>query len=236
LTVPGDVPVPHLLTTEAMTGAPLQRTREPLRLALVNDHAIVVAGVDAMLLPYANRVEIVHFDLDAPSEEPIDVAVYDTFAAPQCHTGGLGALLERPNIAKVVAYSFTEDEDAVRDALAAGVDGYVSKALPGERLVEALERIAAGHRLVLLSENEHHEYAQAWPGQDIDLTERESEVISLITQGYSNEEIARTCYLSINTVKTYIRSAYRKAGVSTRAQAVAWALRHGFRPEPRARG
>ncbi|WP_431841719.1 response regulator transcription factor [Calidifontibacter indicus] len=44
----------------------------------------------------------------------------------------------------------------------------------------------------------------------------------------SNEQITAVCYLSINTVKTYIRSAYRKIGVSTRAQAVAWAMRNGF--------
>ena len=54
---------------------------------------------------------------------------------------------------------------------------------------------------------------------------------TLITQGLSNQEIAERSYLSINSVKTYIRTAYRKIGVTRRAQAVAWGMRHGFEPD-----
>ncbi len=71
---------------------------------------------------------------------------------------------------------------------------------------------------------------EAWPGQHQGLTARESEVIALVVAGLSNQEIADTAYLSINTVKTYIRTAYRRMGVSTRSQAVLWGLEHGFRP------
>ena len=60
---------------------------------------------------------------------------------------------------------------------------------------------------------------------------RESEMISLICQGMSNAEIAETSYLSPNSVKSYIRSAYRKIGVATRAQAVAWGIQNGLLPE-----
>jgi two-component system, NarL family, response regulator LiaR len=60
---------------------------------------------------------------------------------------------------------------------------------------------------------------------------RESEVIALITQGLSNQEIADRCYLSINSVKTYIRTAYRKMGVARRSQAVLWGIQHGFEPD-----
>ena len=59
---------------------------------------------------------------------------------------------------------------------------------------------------------------------------RESEIIALITQGLSNQEIAERSYLSINSVKTYIRTAYRKIGVHRRSQAVAWGIAHGFLP------
>ena len=71
----------------------------------------------------------------------------------------------------------------------------------------------------------------AWPGKELGLTARESEVLVLITQGLSNQEIAERCYLSINSVKTYIRTAYRKLGVNRRAQAVAWGIRNGFEPD-----
>ena len=58
-------------------------------------------------------------------------------------------------------------------------------------------------------------------------------MVALITQGLSNDEIARTSHLSINSVKSYIRSAYRKMGVSRRSQAVLWGIRNGFQPDRR---
>ncbi len=61
-----------------------------------------------------------------------------------------------------------------------------------------------------------------------DLTERERDVLELITNGYSNEQISRMLYLSINSVKTYVRSGYRKIGAETRSHAVIWGVRHGL--------
>lgn len=60
------------------------------------------------------------------------------------------------------------------------------------------------------------------------LSARERQVLALIATGASNEDIAATLFLGINTVKTYIRTAYRKMGVSTRAQAVLWGVENGF--------
>ncbi|MDF1606229.1 response regulator transcription factor [Nocardioides sp. YIM 152315] len=65
------------------------------------------------------------------------------------------------------------------------------------------------------------------------LSEREEQVLALIAQGLTNQEIADRVFISINSVKTYIRSAYRKIGVSSRSQAVAWGLRKGVLPPPR---
>ena len=70
-----------------------------------------------------------------------------------------------------------------------------------------------------------------WPGRAEHLTERESEIIALITQGKSNAEVASIVYLSINSVKSHIRSAYRKMGVTNRVEAVLWGVEHGFRPD-----
>ena len=70
-----------------------------------------------------------------------------------------------------------------------------------------------------------------WPGRDAGLSPREAEVIALITQGLSNQEIADRAFLAINTVKTYIRSAYRKIGVERRTQALLWAVDNGFKPD-----
>lgn len=66
--------------------------------------------------------------------------------------------------------------------------------------------------------------ATDWPGQSHGLSPREGEVLALIAQGLSNEQIAARAFLSPNTVKSYIRSAYRKIDVTTRTHAVIWAL------------
>ena len=65
------------------------------------------------------------------------------------------------------------------------------------------------------------------------LSEREEQVLALIVQGLTNQEIADRVYISINSVKTYIRSAYRKIGVRSRSQAVVWGLRNGVQPPRR---
>ncbi|MCW2758333.1 MAG: response regulator transcription factor [Nocardioidaceae bacterium] len=65
------------------------------------------------------------------------------------------------------------------------------------------------------------------------LTERETEVLRLIATGITNDQIADVLFLSVNTVKSYIRSAYRKIDATTRVQAVGWAREHGLAPASR---
>lgn len=62
---------------------------------------------------------------------------------------------------------------------------------------------------------------------DVALTPREGQILALISRGYSNQEIANELYLSINSIKSHIRSAYRRIGVERRTQAVVWAITHG---------
>jgi len=61
-----------------------------------------------------------------------------------------------------------------------------------------------------------------------ELSDREFDVIRLITEGHSNQEIAEELYLSMNTVKTYVRSGYRKIGATRRSHAVIWGARNGL--------
>lgn len=67
----------------------------------------------------------------------------------------------------------------------------------------------------------------AYPGLEA-LTKRELEVLRLITQGLSNDDISRELYITHNTVKSFVRSAYRKIGVTRRPQAVVWGFQHGL--------
>ena len=67
-------------------------------------------------------------------------------------------------------------------------------------------------------------------GEEVGLTPRETDILRLLTLGMSNQQIADECFLSINSVKSYIRSAYRRIGATSRSQAVVWCIQHGFEP------
>jgi DNA-binding NarL/FixJ family response regulator len=201
----------------------------PLRLAIVNDYEIVVAGVAAMLAPHADRVEVVELDSSMPVASDVDLVLYDSFGQVQGDGMDLERLLNGTD-ARVVVFSWNVQKDLVERALKRGAAGYLSKSLSAEEVVDALEQVARGEVVMPVDERVEHRSGD-WPGREHGLTEREAEVLALITQGLSNQEIAERTYLSINSVKTYIRTAYRKIGVARRSQAVVWGMRHGFQPD-----
>ena len=128
-------------------------------------------------------------------------------------------------------FSWNLQPDLVERAISTGAAGYLSKALDAEEIVEALEAVHAGKSSSRRRSRSRDRGAGVWPGREFGLTAREAEVLALITQGLSNQEIAERSYLSINSVKTYIRTAYRKIGVTRRSQAVVWGMKHGFEPD-----
>jgi len=201
----------------------------PIRLAIVDDYAVVIAGVAALLADH--RIDVVETDASLPVVSDVDIVLYDTFGQVQ----GDGLDLEdfvRDSRAKVVIYSWNLQPELVDRAVESGASGYLSKVLTGAEIVAALERIMAGETVVVSGSHETSvDGAGDWPGRSVGLSPREAEVMALITQGLSNQEIADRAYLSINSVKTYIRSAYRKAGVQRRSQAVLWGVAHDFRPD-----
>ena len=202
-------------------------------MALVNDYEIVVKGLARMFDAYRDRIHLVELDAEMSVDEHVDLALYDTFAQPQGDTVLVERILEGGRVGKVVLYSWNLQPELIEAARRKGASGYLSKSLTAAELVDALEAVhEAGHLVVGLPEEERDDIIGGdWPGRSEGLTAREAEVVALITQGLSNQEVAARSFLSINSVKSHIRSAYRKMGVSTRSQAVLWGLRHGFTPD-----
>jgi two-component system, NarL family, response regulator LiaR len=202
----------------------------PLRLAIVDDYAVVVAGVASFL--DAERIDVVETGATMPVLSDVDIVLYDTFGQVQGVGLDLEDFVRESGGAKVVIYSWNLNVELIEQALASGASGYLSKVLTGPAIVEALERIMSGEVVVLAGDFETSvDGAGDWPGREAGLSPREAEVIALITQGLSNQQIADRVFVSINTVKTYIRSAYRKIGVASRTQALVWAIDNGFRPD-----
>ena len=203
----------------------------PIQVAIVNDYEMVVAGVAAMLDPFRERVAVVELDAGLPVARDVDVILYDTFGQVQ----GDGVDLEdlvRGNRAKVVIFSWNLQPELVDRSIRKGAKGYLSKSLSAEEVVAAVEAVCGGDVVrPAPSVSQETEPASAWPGREHGLSAREAEVIALITQGLSNQEIADRSYLSINSVKTYVRTAYRKIDVTRRSQAVVWGMTHGLSPD-----
>ncbi|SDR96223.1 response regulator transcription factor [Microlunatus soli] len=203
-----------------------------IRVALVNDYEVVVHGLDTMLRSYRDTVAVVELDAGTTVGESVDIAMYDTFANPRGDREEIRRLTANPRVGKVAVYSWNLDPSLVTAALSSGASGYLSKALPAGELAAALTAVHDGVQ-VRPARAEGRTSAIVggdWPGREEGLSAREAEVLALITRGLSNQQIADRAHLSINSVKTYIRSCYRRIGVSNRTHAVLWGIEHGFRP------
>lgn len=204
----------------------------PIRIALIDDYDVVLAGVATMLAPYQHLVRVVEIDANKPLRASVDIALYDSFAQTDYHQGDIAALAANRLVTRVVLYTWNFDPALIEHAREQGAHGYLSKALPARDLVDALAAVHAGQSVISdPPPRSRTGLAQDWPGRHEGLTDREAEILALITQGKNNAEIAALTFLSPNTIKSYIRTIYRKIHVASRTQAVIWGVNHGFQPD-----
>jgi DNA-binding NarL/FixJ family response regulator len=204
----------------------------PILVALVDDYDVVLAGVAKMLDRYRDRVQVAEIDANKPLEDTVDIALYDSFAQPESDHDEIDVLVRNPHAHRVVIYTWNFHPDLIDSARRKGAHGYLSKTLPARDLVNALEAVHAGE--VVVSDPPRRAdgpIGQDWPGRVEGLTDREAEILALITQGKSNAEVAKLTFLSPNTIKSYIRTVYRKIDVDSRTKAVLWGVGHGFTPD-----
>jgi len=206
--------------------------KRPIKLAIVNDYGVVVAGVAHLLAPFRERIHVIELDANLPVAAEVDIALYDTFARTEPGLAELKRLVENPLVHQVLVFTWSFAQEQVDRAFEVGADGYLSKTASAEQIVDAVERTAAGGRIVIPAQGRSLNNPDLdWPGKSADLTAREAEVLALITQGRSNIEIAELLHLSVNTIKSTIRTAYRTIGVTNRVQAVLWGTKNGMGPD-----
>lgn len=200
---------------------------QSIRVALVNDYMIVLEGLRGLLQSSEQEIDVVEMDIKATPRRKVDVTLLDTY-------GEVGALDERvrslgadPGNGAIVVFSFSDQPQAVRRALRAGAQGFISKAVPREQIIDGITAAAKGEQVVLTERSQHAQIdgALRWPGRDIGLTERESELLSLLSTGMTNRELGIHLYISENTVKTQLRHLYAKLNVRNRAQAASVAAK-----------
>lgn len=155
--------------------------------------------------------QVLVLDLVMPGPRPAEIALW----ANECY----------PEIAVLVLTAHDRDY-YVAQMLDAGAAGYLDKGTRAQQLVEAIRVAAAGQTLFT---QEQQQRARAWRREVLALWEtltlREQEVLGLICQGQSNQEIAQTLVISVHTVETHVGNLLGKLGVASRAEAVVWATK-----------
>src|SRR5580704_5954122 len=183
----------------------------------------VLEGLRALLRSSEPEIEVIEIDVKKGPRRGVDVTLLDTY-------GELGSLGERvrslaadSSNGAIVVFSFSDRPEAVRRAMRAGAQGFISKAAPRQQIIDGIEAAASGRRVVLTQRSQRAQIDEAlrWPGRDIGLTERESELLSLLPTGMTNRELGSHLYVSENTIKTQLRHLYVKLDIRNRAQAVA---------------
>lgn len=221
--------------------SPVARAAGPIRLLLVDDHQMVLDGLKAMLRPHAEVAIVV-----ASTTEPDEARRSVIDAAPDIalldvrmrSISGLELCEELRRLAptvKVVLLTVYDDEQYLFEGLRAGASGYLTKQVVAEELLKQLQSVLRGEIVidaslagrVALSAAALHR-GEFWAGAHFGLSRRESEVLDLMVHGSSNRAIGRRLIIGDETVKTHVRSIFRKLNVTDRTQAVAFALREGI--------
>jgi DNA-binding NarL/FixJ family response regulator len=214
---------------------------KPARVVVVDDQTVVREGI-VMLLGLLPGVEVVGAAGDGEeamalvAELAPDVVLMD-LRMPRCD--GVEATrrirAEYPGTQVVVLTTFADDE-SLFPALKAGARGYLTKDAGGDEIVRAVQSVLSGDAGLspsiqrrLLERLSDPEPPQRAPAEAPDgLTAREVEVLALIAEGLTNQEIARALHVSTATVKTHINNLFAKTGIKDRAQAVRYAYAKGL--------
>ncbi|MYW67292.1 response regulator [Streptomyces sp. SID8379] len=219
--------------------------RPSARVVVVDDQTVVREGI-VMLLGLLPGIEVVGSAGDGEeavarvAELAPDVVLMD-LRMPRCD--GVEATrrirAEYPGTQVVILTTYADD-DSLFPALTAGARGYLTKDADGDEIVRAVEDVLSGDAGLspkiqrrLLERLSRPEPVAPGPTEPPDgLTAREAEVLVLIADGLTNQEIAHALHVSTATVKTHINNLFAKTGLKDRAQAVRYAYRHGLAEPP----
>ena len=204
---------------------------QPIRVMLVDDHTMVRRGLVTFLkafddLQLAGEAESGEAAIRLCAEVLPDVILMDMILPKMDGAAATSAIHKQFPKVQIIALSSFKEMDLIKNALKAGAIGYLLKDISADELAQAIRAAHAGH--ATLSPEAAQVLVQtvnqpAAPG--LDLTEREREVLTLLIEGLSNNQIAGRLSVSPSTIKSHVSNILAKLGVSSRTEAVTLALR-----------
>jgi DNA-binding NarL/FixJ family response regulator len=210
----------------------------PARVVLIGDSELINEGLRVMLSHHGDQVEMIGV---LPASAPLppegvaaDVALVNIHSRDDRFQHLVESLVAADPPVRVVIFADDDDERRVFEALRLGVSGYLLESSAAAALADHLVRAGEGELVIdpriatRIATRVARGDSPSWPGAEAGLSRREGEVLQLLLGGRSNRQIAEQMVLGNETVKTHLRSIYRKMGVANRAQAVATAIRQGM--------
>ncbi|MFQ5616384.1 MAG: response regulator [Anaerolineales bacterium] len=204
-----------------------------IRVLLVDDHAILREGL-RMLLSRNPDIDVIgeasdgHQALEMVAHHHPDVVVMDISMAGMDGLESTRRLRQTHPDARVVVLTQHDEPLFVNSLLEAGASGYVLKRMGGTRVVDAVRSVhQEGAYLPPAIARQMLKQARKQEPQEV-LTPREKEVLKLVAEGLSSQEIARTLHLSVKTVSVHRTNLMRKLGVHKNTELVRYALRQGL--------
>lgn len=206
-------------------------TAATIRIALIDDHALVREGIRALLevLPHFEVVGEAGSGAEAfelMQRTPVDILLMDVGLRDINGLELTRQLRERYPAIRVLMLSMYDNQEYVSSSLAVGASGYVLKEAPSREIVAAIEAIAAGGSFY--SGDIARKLVKPTPNDE--LTPREREVLLMLAQGLNNKVMARALQISVRTVETHRLSIRRKLAIDKPADLLKHALAHGWVP------
>lgn len=203
-----------------------------IRLVLADDHALVLEGLRSLLAHEEDILVIATATdgerlLDAVQRFNPDVVLVDVRMPYLDGVACLERIRSTHPHTRVLLITAFDDPDTLRAVIMAGPDGLLLKCDPPEQVAAAVRQVMAG-QLVFPAAARHWLRTSAKPAPDIQLSAREMDVLALVAEGRSNNEITRQLHISANTVKFHLQNIYQSLGVSNRTEASRWYLSRQF--------
>lgn len=204
-----------------------------IRVLIVDDHPVMRAGL-RHVLSAAPDIEVLDDCADGlqalehPRLEDVDVMVLDISMPALDGVDVLGLLAERPAPPRVLVLTSMGEDERIVAAIEAGAGGILFKDAGARAIVDGVREVAAGRTVLAAraADSLFRQHRAKDPG--VHLTERELEVLQLVSQGNSNAAIGKALFISETTVKTHLQRAFSKLDASDRAHAITLAREHGL--------
>jgi DNA-binding NarL/FixJ family response regulator len=198
----------------------------PTRIILADDHPLVLEAVRALLDGQPGlKVIAAATDgrqlLDLTGRLKPDLVILDLQLPGVNGLDCLRRIKQFDPAIQVIVLSAFGDAETVRAVVQAGAEGFVLKTDPPGQVINAIRQVLSGQLVFPRSARRWLQPEQARP----DLSDLDRQLLGLLAEGRSNEQIARTLNVSPNTVKYYLKNLFRKLGVGNRTEAVSWYLR-----------